>query len=56
MGEKVRTLEQGQKATGSYKAIWDGRNDRGEVVANGLYICRMTAGTFTAVKNMIFLK
>jgi flagellar hook assembly protein FlgD len=56
VGEKVRILEQGQKPAGSYKAIWDGRNDQGEMVANGFYIYRLTAGTFTAVKRMVFMK
>jgi len=43
LGQKVKTIEAGQRKAGSYtqknRAIyWDTRNERGNKVAKGLYI------------------
>ncbi|KPK96162.1 hypothetical protein AMJ80_01530 [bacterium SM23_31] len=56
MGEVVRTLVYTQKDPGRYSAVWDGTNEFGQTVSSGLYIYRMQAGKFTAVKKMLFIK
>ena len=40
---RVRTLIQGATRTGlsEYDEIWDGKNDNGKIVANGVYIYRL---------------
>ena len=48
-GQLVRTLDLGQKASGSYlskekAAYWDGRNEKGELVASDVYFYVMEAG------------
>lgn len=47
-GEKVRTLFAGTLMTGANELVWDGRDDRGAVVAAGVYICvaRTEIGVF----------
>jgi flagellar hook assembly protein FlgD len=35
---------------------WDGTNQNGLPVASGIYLYRVNAGKFTAVKKMILLK
>ena len=60
-GKLVRRLALGHKAPGVYQsksraAYWDGRNDRGERVASGLYFYTFTAGEFTATGKMLILK
>jgi len=37
-GEKVRTLFAGTVVSGANELVWDGRDDRGTVVATGVYI------------------
>ncbi len=35
---------------------WDGRNSRGEVVRNGVYLCRIKAGSKSAVFKIAVAK
>ena len=57
-GQAVRTLEVGHQPAGAYRsrsraAYWDGRNEMGETVANGVYFCTLSAGDFTATRKML---
>ena len=57
-GQAVRTLELGHQPAGAYRsreraAYWDGRNQQGEAVANGVYFCTLSAGDFTAGQKML---
>jgi len=45
-----------QKAAGYHVAIWDGRNKDGHVVASGLYVYRMHAGSFLMTKKLALVK
>ena len=56
LGRKVRKLVNQEKAAGSYTVRWDGRNDVGEAVAGGVYLYRITAGDFTAVRKMLLVR
>jgi len=62
LGQRVRTLVQGQKSTGYYQAVWDGRNDAGLTVGSGIYIYRFQAAAtgesekFLQIHKMIFMK
>ena len=60
-GGAVRNLEMGLQAAGTYQnrsraAYWDGRNQRGESVASGLYFYTLKAGEFTATRKMLIRK
>ena len=35
---------------------WDGRDDEGELVASGVYFCRLETGRFRDSKKMVLLK
>lgn len=62
LGERVRTLFQGELSTGQHTLLWDGRAEHGRVVPSGFYICRMTVvdsrgSTFCVQQQkMLFLK
>lgn len=56
LGQRVRTLVDGKQAPGSYKVIWNGRNDRGLQVSTGVYFFTMRAGDFQTRKKMLLLK
>ena len=55
-GEKVRTLVDNFQSAGSKSVVWDGRNDRGQIVSSGVYIYQLEAGEFVDIKKMIFMK
>ena len=60
-GQMVRRLEVGHQPAGLYQnrsraAYWDGRNERGESVASGLYFYTLRAGEFTATRKMLIRK
>ncbi|RMG63591.1 MAG: CHRD domain-containing protein [Calditrichaeota bacterium] len=56
LGEKVRTLVNAREAAGRKSVVWDGRNDRGQVVSSGIYIYRLQAGDFVQSRKMMLLK
>ena len=41
LGQKIRTLEIGERPAGNYKYQWNGRDERGSDVASGVYLVRM---------------
>ena len=60
-GRIIRVLYLEEKKAGTYlrkdeAAYWDGRNDKGEKVASGLYFYQLKAGDFTATKKMVISK
>jgi hypothetical protein len=42
-GRHLRTLWSGERADGPARSTWDGRDERGRVVATGIYLCRIQA-------------
>ena len=60
-GGTIRRLEVGHQAAGTYQnrsraVYWDGRNQRGESIASGLYFYTLRAGEFTATRKMLIRK
>ena len=60
-GRLVRTLDVGHQPAGVYQskhraAYWDGKNQRGEPVASGVYFYTLTAGEFTATRKLLIAK
>lgn len=51
LGREVETLVNTDQTAGNYEVEFDGAN-----LASGLYIYRITAGSFTSVKKMLLLK
>ncbi|GEM_PF-2831392 len=56
LGRRVRLLEQSQKAAGFYSVIWDGLDEAGLRVKSGLYLVRMQAGDFTALRKIVVMR
>lgn len=56
LGQPVRTLVYEPLEAGVYRRIWNGRNDAGQEVVSGLYLLRMEAGEFTALRRMAIVK
>ncbi|HTS00059.1 MAG TPA: endo-1,4-beta-xylanase, partial [Bacteroidota bacterium] len=51
LGQEVATLVDGVLAPGSYTATFDART-----LASGVYVCRLSAGSFTASRRMVLLR
>ncbi len=56
LGREVRTLLDDVRPVGTHSLSWDGRDDRGRLLASGVYIYRLRAGEFSDVRKMTYLK
>lgn len=55
-GKRVRTLVDGPVAAGAHTVVWDGRDDAGDAVASGTYLCRLGADGQATTGKMTLLK
>ncbi|HNW99770.1 MAG TPA: C25 family cysteine peptidase [Candidatus Cloacimonadota bacterium] len=56
LGQKVKTLVNGELPAGMNHVRWDGKDDNGKSVGSGVYFTKMEAGRYTSTKKMIMLK
>jgi flagellar hook assembly protein FlgD len=56
IGQIVKKLVSKEMPIGYHEVIWDAKDENGEIVANGIYICKMRAGEFQKAIKMLFLK
>jgi hypothetical protein len=55
-GRLVRTLVDASLPPGSYRARWNGKNDRGAAVASGRYFYRLTVGKTVRTHTMTIVR
>jgi len=56
LGERIRVLVEGVRPVGLHRVTWDGTDSRGDDVASGIYLYRLTADGYETSKKMMFLK
>ncbi|MEL1233887.1 MAG: T9SS type A sorting domain-containing protein, partial [Candidatus Neomarinimicrobiota bacterium] len=56
MGQRVRTLAQGNHEPGRYQIVWNATNDIGQALSSGMYIYRIQAGDFVSIKKLVLMK
>ena len=56
LGQKIRTLVDEPQKPGIYEVIWDGKDDRGNDVASGIYFCKLMVESFQKTQKMVLLK
>ena len=56
LGQEVVRLVNQTQAPGHYTVTWDGRNNKGQAVASGLYVYHLEAADFSESKRMTLLK
>ncbi|MGH1365584.1 MAG: choice-of-anchor B family protein [Calditrichia bacterium] len=56
LGQHVRTLVNATQQSGSYSAVWDGRDDSGEEVVSGIYLYRLQENSQSRTRKMVLLK
>jgi hypothetical protein len=56
LGRNIRTLLDGRHAAGGYSITWDGKNEAGSDAPSGIYLYRLTAGSYSAAKRMTLVR
>ncbi len=56
LGREVVMLVDEQKAAGQYTTVWDGRDLLGRQGSSGVYLYRMTTGSFTQTKRIVLVR
>jgi flagellar hook assembly protein FlgD len=55
-GQKVKRLVNEYQPAGTRRVVWNGRDEKGEGVASGIYFYRIEAGPNTVTNRMVLLK
>ncbi|MBN2088876.1 carbohydrate-binding protein [candidate division KSB1 bacterium] len=56
LGKKIRTLKEKQLKAGTHSIQWDAKDDGGNMVATGLYICKLQVNDDVQTMKLMFLK
>ncbi len=56
LGQRVRTLVNGNVQAGRHTVTWNGRDDAQVELASGIYFCRFQAGDIRRVQKMVLMK
>ena len=56
LGQKLHTLVNEEKKSGTHRVTWDGTNDQGSSVSTGVYLYRLEADNYEKTNKMILLK
>lgn len=56
LGQTVRILLNSEYPAGLHAVIWDGNDSRGNPVASGVYLYRLSTGEKSLIKKMVILK
>ncbi|MFH1337013.1 MAG: T9SS type A sorting domain-containing protein, partial [Candidatus Zixiibacteriota bacterium] len=56
LGRRVRTLADENQTPGEKSLDWDGKDDKGNTIASGIYFYRLEAGQLSNTKKMLLLK
>jgi hypothetical protein len=55
-GRRVRRLIDGERGAGRHEAVWDGRDESGRQVANGIYVLRLDTGGRTLTTRAVKIR
>ena len=55
-GQTVKTLVNSVQSAGSYDIKWDGRDDNGLQVSNGVYVYKLETGVIKSTRKMLLLR
>jgi photosystem II stability/assembly factor-like uncharacterized protein len=56
LGQEVKTLENRYFNKGLYRIIWDGKNDKGQSVGSGIYLCNLEGEIGSKTCKLILLR
>jgi hypothetical protein len=55
LGQEVMMLQDDVRSPGNYKVQWNGTDQTGTPVSQGVYFCRFVAGVYTKTIKMVYL-
>ncbi len=55
-GRLVASLVDGHCPAGRHNVLWNGNDQYGAPMPSGIYLCKITAGTFSASRRMLLMK
>ena len=55
-GRKIRTLANGRYPAGSNRVVWDGTDSRGQAVASGVYVYRLSTDEHVTTRKLLLMK
>jgi len=55
-GQKIKTLLSEIQTTGTHSVIWDGRDNKGEMVSSGIYFYLIDSENEQHIRKMLLLK
>jgi hypothetical protein len=56
LGAETRTLINGQKNSGTYSIIWNGRDDSGRQLPSGVYFIKLAATEYSETKRILLIR
>ena len=56
VGSEIRTLLDEFMAPGYHRTIWDSKDAAGQTVPSGVYLYKMQAGQFAAIKKSVLIR
>lgn len=56
LGENIRVLIDGHRTAGIQTVIWDGKNNKGQDAASGIYFYKLQANNFIETKKMSLIR
>lgn len=56
LGQRIRTLIDSYHQSGHYRTIWDGKDARNNIVASGIYFCKIEAKEYNNIIKITFAK
>ena len=55
-GQRIRTLLDGPRPAGQYRAVWNGTDERGASMASGVYLLRFTIGNQEKLQKIALVR
>jgi hypothetical protein len=56
LGERIRSLFEGNMSIGLHQIVWDGKNDLGTSAGTGIYFYQLKTDSFIETKKMMLLR
>jgi len=56
LGQLVKTLVDKPQEPGNHEIIWDGKDDKGNEVASGIYFYQLKVGEFSQTEKMVLIR
>ena len=54
--QKVKSLLNEYRSAGDHKIVWDGKDEKGNDVGNGIYFYKMETEGYVETKKMVLMK